>query len=82
MRRSARPGTWRSWSRIWSATCRLACDVVALDLHVDRRRQSEVENLGDDVGGQEIEGDAGKLAAAACWRKLAHIVRGRAMRRA
>ncbi len=39
----------------------IALDVGALDLHVDRRGQAEVEDLRDDVGGQEVEGHAGKL---------------------
>ncbi len=36
-------------------------DIGAFDLHIDRRREAEVEDLGDDVGGQEIEGHAGKF---------------------
>ena len=36
-------------------------DIGAFDLNVDRSRQAEVENLGDNVGGQKIEGHAGKL---------------------
>ena len=34
-------------------------------LHVDRRGQSEVENLADDVGGLEEEVEVGKLAVQA-----------------
>ena len=37
-------------------------DLRADDLHVDRRGQAEVENLGHNVGGQEGEGRARKLA--------------------
>jgi hypothetical protein len=40
----------------------IAFDVRAGDVNVDRRRQTEVEDLGDDVGGQEVEGRPGKLA--------------------
>ena len=39
----------------------VALDVRALDLHVDRRRQAEVDDLRDDVGRQEIERHAGEL---------------------
>lgn len=35
-------------------------ELVADDLHVDRRGQAEVENLADDVRGQEREAHAGK----------------------
>ena len=43
-------------------------DFRADDLHIDRRRQAEVENLGHDVGRQEGESRAGKLA----WQLFAH----------
>src|SRR5207244_3662346 len=33
----------------------------AFDLDVDRRRQSEVEDLRHDVGGQEVEAQLGEL---------------------
>ena len=33
------------------------------NLHVDRRGQSEVQNLADDIGGLEKERQLGKLAA-------------------
>ena len=36
--------------------------VWAGDLNIDGRRQAEVQNLADDVGGQEVERHAGKLA--------------------
>src|SRR5439155_22390012 len=39
----------------------IALDVRALDLDVDRRGQAEVDDLRDDVGGQEVEGHAGEL---------------------
>ena len=32
----------------------IALDVVADDLHVQRRGQAEVQDLADDVGGQEL----------------------------
>ena len=35
--------------------------VAADDLHVDRRRQAEIQDLRDDVGGQEGEGGARKF---------------------
>ena len=41
----------------------VAVDVGAVDLDVDRRRQAEIQDLGHDVRGQEIERDAGKLCA-------------------
>ena len=47
---------------ILSATRLVAGDVCAIDLNVDRRRQTEVKRLSDDVGWQEIEGDSGKFA--------------------
>ncbi len=36
--------------------------VLADDLHVDGRRKAEIENLADDIVGQEIEVRAGKFA--------------------
>ncbi len=36
--------------------------VVSRHLHVDRRRQPEVQDLAHDVGGLEVERDAGELA--------------------
>ncbi len=36
--------------------------VCTLKLDVDGRGEAEVEDLGNDVGGQEVEGDAGKVA--------------------
>ena len=40
----------------------VAVEVGADDLDVDGRGEAEVENLGDDVDGQHVEGDAGILA--------------------
>ena len=48
----------------------IACDVGAFDLNVDGRGQAEVQDLGDDVGRQEVERGAGKLA-----RQLARAAR-------
>src|SRR5439155_24445887 len=39
----------------------IALDVRPFDLDVDRGRLAEVEDLRHDVGGQEVEGDAGEL---------------------
>ena len=39
-------------------------EVGAADLQVDRRRRAEIEDLADDVGGQERERHAGKARAA------------------
>ena len=39
--------------------------LVADDLHVDGRRQAEIEDLADDVGRQEGEGGAGETSPAA-----------------
>jgi hypothetical protein len=41
----------------------VARQVVADDLHVERRRESEIEDLADHVDGQEVEGDAREFAA-------------------
>src|SRR6185312_12082608 len=35
--------------------------IVADDLNIDRRRQSEIQDLGDDVGGQERKRRARKF---------------------
>ena len=37
-------------------------NVGTVDLNVDRRRQTEVQGLGHDVGRQDIESHSGKLA--------------------
>ena len=47
--------------------------VAALDLHVDGRRQAEVEHLADDVGGLEVEAGAGEIAAPGRSRMLLHV---------
>ena len=62
MRRSAMPGMRRIWSITRSASSRLASTFFADDLHVDRRRQSEIQNLAHDIVGQEIEIRAGEFA--------------------
>ena len=58
------------------ACSKFAVEVGAAHLHVDRRRRAEIQDLADDVGRQEGEGEAretlGQLPA-----QLAHIVRGR-----
>ena len=59
------PGTWRICCEDRSATLRLPTHVGAVDLDVDGRGQAEVEDLRDDVGGQEVEGGAGELAREA-----------------
>ena len=56
------PGTWRNLVEHLVGDCAVAFDVGAVDLDVDRRGQAEVEDLGDDVGGQEVERRAGKFA--------------------
>ena len=52
------------------------------DLHVDRRRQAEVQDLGDDVGRLEEEGQVGEARAAArsrsCFSVAGASARGRA----
>ena len=50
-------------------------DIRAVDLNVDRRGQSEVQNLRDDIGGQKVEGDAGKLSRQLP-AQIANVVRG------
>ena len=67
MRRSTRPGTWRSVLQ------QLVRHVAVLraradDLHVDRRGQAEVQDLADDVGRQERERHAREFAAAGASR--------------
>ena len=53
----------------------VALEVVALDLHVDRGGQAEVQDLGHDVGRQEVEGDPGELLGQAR-PQVAHVIRG------
>ncbi len=38
-------------------------NIVADDLDIDGRGQSEVQNLADDIGWQKIKSHAGKIAA-------------------
>ncbi len=56
----------------------IARDVGALELHVDRRRQAEVQNLGHDVRRQKVEDDAGKIARQALPQR-GDVVRGGAV---
>ena len=51
-------------------------DVAADDLHVDRRRQAEIQDLADNVGGQEIERQAGEFFRQPL-AQLLHVVLGR-----
>ena len=53
-------------------------EVGARDLHVDRRRRAEIEDLADHVGWQKREGRPGKATR----KFLAHganVIRGRPM---
>ena len=61
MRASAMPGTCADALEQIGGIGVVGLLVVADDLHVDRRRQAEIEDLRDDVGGQEREGRAGKF---------------------
>ena len=54
----------------------IGLEIGAADLQVDRRRRTEIQDLADDVGGQEREGDAGE-ARRQFLAQLAYIVRGR-----
>ena len=72
------PGTRRSWLQDLIGHSAVGLDIRALDLHVDGRGQAEVENLGDDVGGQEIENHPGKLLGE-LFAQGPDIVRRRAM---
>ena len=53
-------------------------DVLAADLDVDRRRQTEIEDLGDHVCRQRIKRDGGKVARQR-QPDLLHIAIGRMM---
>ena len=68
MRASAIPGMRAIFASSFVCVGAVGLDLRADDLHVDRRRQAEVENLGHDVGRQEGERRAGKLA----WQLFAH----------
>ena len=52
--------------------------ILPADLHVDGRGQAEVQDLADDVGGNEIKRDAGKFARQP-FANLAHVFLGRPM---
>src|SRR5262249_35204213 len=56
----------------------VALDVVSLDLHVNGGGETEVQDLGDDVRGHEIKGDAGELLGQTP-AKSAHVIGGGAM---
>ncbi|HEY2146099.1 MAG TPA: hypothetical protein VGH12_08530, partial [Steroidobacteraceae bacterium] len=51
--------------------------IVADDLDIDRRGQTEIYDLTDDVRGQECEGHAGELGAEAGSQGLHVPIRGR-----
>ena len=53
-------------------------DIRAANLEVDRRRRAEVQNLADDVGGQERKTQAGKLPRQLLAQRL-DIFLGRAV---
>ena len=61
-RRSTMPGTRADLRQQLGRERAVRVLVAADDLHVDRRRQAEVQNLADDVGRDERELDARKLA--------------------
>ena len=52
--------------------------IVTGDLHVDGRRQAEIQNLTRDISGLEKKVSAGKSGGQA-YSKLAGILRRRAM---
>ena len=43
--------------------------VTAHDLNIERRRQSEIENLGDDIGRQERKSRLREIASASFRRR-------------
>ena len=57
-----------------SANARLVSTLLPYNLHIDRRGQTEVQNLRHDIGRQEIERRAGKLLAADPAQR-AHVIR-------
>ena len=61
MRRSAMPGTGADALQKIGGVGVVGLLVVADDLQVDRRRQPEIEDLRNDVGGQEREGRPGEF---------------------
>src|SRR4029453_7993847 len=56
----------------------VALDVGPFDLHVDGRRKTEVQDLRHDVGGHEVEGNAGKLLGQPAAER-AHVILGRSV---
>ena len=62
-RRCPAPARMRASSLL--ACSKFAVEVGAAHLHVDRRRRAEIQDLADDVGRQEGEGEAGEALAAA-----------------
>ncbi len=52
--------------------------IVAFELNIERSGQSEVQDLGGDIGGQKIEGGSGKDSRQFS-AKCADIIRGRPM---
>ena len=58
------PGMAAMRRRSSLATRRFVVAVVADGAHVDLRRQAEIEDLGHDVGGLEIEHASGKAAGS------------------
>ena len=62
------------------ANARLASTLGPDDLNVDGRRQAEIQNLADDIGGEEIERDARKFARQPL-AQLADVFVGGAMLR-
>ena len=61
IRRSAAPGNRLDPAQQLVRKLTVGLKVVSHDLNIDRRRQSEVQNLADDVGRQERKIDAGKF---------------------
>ena len=55
-------------------------DVVSRELKVDRGGKSEIQNLGDDIGRQNIEDSSGEFARKSL-SQGANVVGGRAMLR-
>ncbi len=49
----------------------IGVELVADDLDIDRRGQAEVEDLTDDVGGQEGKRDAGEIPGQSVVRSVA-----------
>jgi hypothetical protein len=58
--------------------CEIALNVVADELHIDRRREAEIQDLADDVRGLEEEFNTG-IIARQFLAQLRHIPRGGSM---